>query len=82
MQARQITTEKILLAAWAVRNFSPLLSRTKNTMGASHQKFARQKVGDTEKRAKYSVHSACSEMNVVRSFDRKFFLCSDFNGSW
>ena len=51
-------------------------------MGAIHQKFAPQKVGDTEKRAKHWVHSACSEMNVVRSFDRKFFLCSDFKGNW
>ena len=30
-QARQITSEKFVLAAWAVRNFSPLLPRTKNT---------------------------------------------------
>ena len=52
-------------------------------MGAIHQKFARKKVGDTKKRAKLDcVHSACSEMNEVRSFDRKFFLCSDFKGSW
>ena len=51
-------------------------------MGSIHQKFARKKVGDTEKRAKHWVHCACSEMNVVRSFDRKFFLCLDFKGSW
>ena len=42
-------------------------------MGSIHQKFARKKVGDTEKRAKHWVHSPCSEMNVVRSFDRSFF---------
>ena len=49
-------------------------------MGPIHQKFACKKVGDTEKCAKLEVECACSEMNVVRSFDRKFFLCSDFKG--
>ena len=33
-------------------------------MGSIHQKFARKKVGDTEKRAKHWVHSACSEIIV------------------
>ena len=50
-------------------------------MGAIHQNFARKKVGDTERRAKHEVYSAYSDMNVVRSFDRTFFLCSDFKGS-
>ena len=50
-------------------------------MGAIHQNFARKNVGDTEKRAKHEVYCAYSEMNVVRSFDRTFFLCSDFKGS-
>ena len=54
----------------------------KTPMGGIHQKFERKMVGDTEKRAKHWVHCACSEMNVVRSFDRKFFLRSDFKGSW
>ena len=31
-QRGKITSEKFLLAAWAVRNFSPLLSRPKNTL--------------------------------------------------
>ena len=48
-------------------------------MGAIHHNFARKKVGDTEKRAKHEVYSAYNEMNVVRSFDRTFFLCSDFS---
>ena len=52
------------------------------SMGAIHQKFARKKVGDTEKRAKLEVHCEYSEMNVVRSFDRKFFPSSDFKGKW
>ena len=28
------------------------------------------------------VYSACSEINEVHSFDRKFSLCSDFKDNW
>ena len=59
------------------KELTKTVKRTENkatgTMGSIHQKFARKKVGDTEKRAKHWVRSACSEMNVGRSFDRSFF---------
>ena len=42
--ARQITPEKFLLAARAVRNFSPLLSRTKNTIFVSFTAFSQRKL--------------------------------------
>ena len=43
-KARQITSEKFLLAAWAVRNFSPLLSRTKSTIFVSFTVFSQRKL--------------------------------------
>ena len=44
VQARQITSEKFLLVAWAVRNFSPLLSRTKKTIFVSFTAFSQRKL--------------------------------------
>ena len=41
---QQITSEKFLPAAWAVRNFSPLLSRTKNTIVVSFTAFSQRKL--------------------------------------
>ena len=43
-QARQITREKFRLTAWTVRNFSPLLSRTKNTIFVSLTAYSQRKL--------------------------------------
>ena len=42
--ARRITSEKFLLPAWAVRNFSPLLSRMKNSIFVSFTAFSQRKL--------------------------------------
>ena len=69
------TRKPVLKNGLSEKKVNEWTNQTMLQLCAIDQTFARKKVGDAKKRAKHWVHSACSERNVVRSFDRlgKFF---------